>query len=376
MASSLTAPVGVEEIRNAVFSIGPTHAPGPDGFTGLFFQRFWPIVGGDVTSGILDFFRSDSLLRSLNHTWMTLIPKVLGADSMRQLRPIGLCTVFYKTISKIITTRLGNILPNIVSSNQNGFIRHRSITDNVLLAHELMHYLKLHASGKRDYMALKVDMEKAYDRVEWGFLFQLLTCLGFPNLWISLICECLSSATIFVLVNGSLYGFFSPSRGLRQGDPLSPLLFALCSEGLTRLIEGHLQRKSLHGIRINRRALEISHLMFADDTILFLRVSPESIQILSTLFQRYEALSGQRINLTKSTVRFSSNVSEELQLAYSELLGTPLAEDSDRYLGLPSISFNLRLGHSVSLRNKFPDGSTHGSEIVYPLLGFITSSGQ
>ncbi|CAN1334272.1 LINE-1 retrotransposable element ORF2 protein [Linum perenne] len=312
MNQALLAPVLPSEIKDATFSIGSTQAPGPDGFTGLFFQRYWEVVGNTVIDAVQDFFHKSKMLRTLNHTWITLIPKVSDANTMRQLRPIGLCTVPYKIISKILTSRLGNVLPDIIHPSQNGFIKNRSITDNILIAHELIHFLKTH-TGDQHLMALKIDMEKAYDRVEWPFLFAVMRGLGFAAPWVTLIQECLTSATMDILVNGDPKGFFSPTRGLRQGDPLSPLLFAICSEGLSRLLISATTSGVLYGIRINQRRPFISHLMFADDTILFLRVSDSYIDALLSLFDRYRRMSGQRVNLAKSAVLFSNNTPQPLK---------------------------------------------------------------
>ncbi|CAN1163478.1 LINE-1 reverse transcriptase homolog, partial [Linum perenne] len=323
MNSILLKDVSDSEISSTVFAISPTKAPGPDGFTGLFFQKYWDIIQSDVSRAIKDFFRSNRMLPALNHTWLTLIPKTSDPRSIKDLRPIGLCTVIYKIISKIITSRLSKILPHIINPCQNGFIKARSITDNILLAHELLHHFKCH-SGSQHYMAFKIDMEKAYARVEWTFLLPLLGALGFAPRFICLLHACLSSATMKVLVNGTPYGFFSPTRGVRQGDPLSPLLFALCSEWLSLLIQQAILTNSLCGIGLNSHCPKISHLMFADDTILFLKVTRSSIQVLKRLLQNYENMSGQRVNLTKSAARFSHNTPASKQTEYLTMLGVTL----------------------------------------------------
>ncbi|CAN0898595.1 LINE-1 retrotransposable element ORF2 protein [Linum grandiflorum] len=341
MNSALLADVSEPEIKEAVFAIGPMQAPGPDGFTGLFFQRYWDIIHRDVELAVLEVFSTGRMLRSLNHTWLTLIPKTSDARSMRHLRPIGLCIVVYKIISKILSGRLGAILPSLVDPAQNGFVRNRLISDNILLAHELVHHLHVH-TGQHHLMALKIDMEKAYDQVEWSFLFPLMQGLGFAPRWVALIRECLSSATISVLVNGRPYGFFSPTRGLRQGDPLSPLLFSLCSEGLSRLLRHAAASRTLCGIRINHRAPEISHLMFADDTILFLRVNRTAIGSILQLLSTYHRLSGQRVNLGKSSVLFSDNASAAARSDYMRRLGVVAFKPQDKYLGLPCIIMRSR----------------------------------
>ncbi|CAL1390085.1 unnamed protein product [Linum trigynum] len=210
-----------------VFQIGSSKAPGSDGFTALFFQQYWDVVGHDVCVAVQSFFRSGHLLRAFNHTWLTLIPKVPNVESCAQLRPIGLCQVFYKIISKILATRLGDILPKVISTYQNGFIKDRSIVDNVIISEEVMNYLTNKHGGKERFMALKLDMENAYDRIEWPYLFRVMEKLGFDPRLIALVHTCLSTTTFSVLLNGSSYGYFHPSRGLRQGDPLSPLLLLL-----------------------------------------------------------------------------------------------------------------------------------------------------
>ncbi|CAL1400647.1 unnamed protein product [Linum trigynum] len=183
MNAGLTAAVLPEEVRKTVFAMGAKQAPGSDGFTGKFFKAFWGIVGDSVVDAVCSFFTTGRMLRSFNHTWLTLIPKVDNVESMRQLRPISLCQFVYKIITKILAERLSGLLSNIVSSSQNAFIRDRQIVENILLGHELMHYLKTKKQGKKGYMALKVDMEKAYDRVEWPFLLAILDKMGFNPVW-------------------------------------------------------------------------------------------------------------------------------------------------------------------------------------------------
>ncbi|CAL1393362.1 unnamed protein product [Linum trigynum] len=233
------------------------------------------------------------MLRSFNHTWLTLIPKVDQVESMRQLRPISLCQFIYKVISKIMAEQLAGILPIIVSDGQNAFIRERQIVDNILIGHELMHYLKIKTRGKKGYMALKVDMEKAYDRVDWSFLFAVLEKIGFNSVWRGWILECLMSTTFSVLMNGYPAGFFAPSRGLRQEDPLSPHLFVLCTEGFAALLRKSILEKRLEGVKVAPRTPLISHLFFDDDSYLFLRGSLQEFENLIEVLNEYEELSGR-----------------------------------------------------------------------------------
>ena len=176
-------------------------------------------MGDDVTSIVLNALNSGIVHESLNSTFISLIP-------------INLCNVIYKLISKMLVNRLKLVLPNIVSDSQSAFLSGRLITDNMLVAFETLHYLKRKTQGKLGYMALKLDMSKAYDRVEWIFLEKVMKHLRFADNLIKIIMSCMSSVSYVVLLNGQPVGNIKPTKGLRQGDPLSPYIFLLCALGL------------------------------------------------------------------------------------------------------------------------------------------------
>lgn len=159
-------------------------------------------------------------------------------------------------------------------------------------------------------MALKLDMAKTYDRIEWDFVHGVLTAMGFPSQFTNLIIRCISCVNYQILINGKPSRSFSPERGLRQGDPLSPYLFILCADVLSGLLSQEAKRNKIHGFKVARRAPQISHLMFADDSLLFTRANPSEAESVMKILTTYQMASGQLINLDKSEASFSQNVHE------------------------------------------------------------------
>ena len=198
----------------------------------------------------------------VNSTILVLIPKVKNPQDLTQFRPISLCNVLYKICSKVIANRLRSILDELISEEQSAFVPGRLITDNVLVAYECIHYLK-QKKGKVGACAVKLDMAKAYDRVEWSYLQAVLLKMGFHETFVRLIMKCVTTVSFRVRVNGRLSQTFTPTWGIRQGDPLSPYLFLLCAEGLSSLLKNVGPQFLSKGIRVGIHAPWISHLLSA-----------------------------------------------------------------------------------------------------------------
>ena len=158
--------------------MAPFKAPGPDGLPLIFYQQYWHLIGKDVTTVVLTCLNSGKFLKAINHTYITLIPKVQNPEEVVEFRPISLCNVIYKIISKVLANRLKTLLPTIVSESQSAFIPGRLITDNILVAFETLHHMQHQKTGKLGSMALKLDMSKVYNRVEWRYLKGVMEKMG------------------------------------------------------------------------------------------------------------------------------------------------------------------------------------------------------
>ena len=280
MNQNLIAPFVKVEVEIALSQMEALKSLGPDSMPPLFFQQFWPIIGDEVADAVLTCLNTGSIPSSINQTFITLIPKVKSPVRVSQYRPIALCNILYKLISKVIANRLKNILPSIISETQSAFQSSKAISDNILIAFETLHHMKNQKSKKLGFMALKLDMSKAYDRVEWSYLVKIMEKLGFCEKWVSLVYECISTVSYSILVNGEPRGDIRPSRGIRQGDPLSPYLFLLCSEGLNRMLQQAASNDKIRGFSLCKRGPRISHLFFADDSLLFCKATMSDLLVV------------------------------------------------------------------------------------------------
>jgi hypothetical protein len=336
MNSMLVSDFTADEVVQALKQMAPLKAPGPDGLPPVFYQNYWHLIGEDVIAAVLGSLNSGKILRAINHTYVTLIPKVKNPEVVTEFRPISLCNVIYKIISKVLANRLKTILPQIVSESQSAFVPGRLITDNILVAFETLHYMQHQKTGKTGSMALKLDMSKAYDRVEWPYLKSVMERMGFHAKWISIIMECISTVSYSILVNGEPHGYIQPTRGLRQGDPLSPYLFLLCAEGLHSLIHKAKLAGVLQGVSISRGGPKITHLFFADDSLLFCKAKPDDVARIQAILNEYEQASGQEINRQKTTIFFSKSTPHRDKEIIQDMLGVPAIKQYEKYLGLPS----------------------------------------
>ena len=216
MNENLMNPYLGHEVYDALNQMHPTKVPGPDGMPAIFFQQYWHIVGPDAIQMVLDILNGNISPTPFNNSFIALIPKVKTPESPKDFRPISLCNVIYKLASKVLVNRLKPILPHIIHESQSAFVPGRLITDNTITAFEHFHFLKKRkCKGDKGYMALKLDMSKAYDQVEWKYLEAMLLQLGFNRRWVDLVMSLVTSVSYQVLINGYPSKVIRPQRGLR-----------------------------------------------------------------------------------------------------------------------------------------------------------------
>ncbi|XP_042950231.1 uncharacterized protein LOC122282336 [Carya illinoinensis] len=326
-----------EEIEVALKQMSYFKAPGPYGFSAGFYQDHWDIVGDEVSTAVLSFLHSGIMPADLNHTLIALVPKVISPTSVHDFRPISLCNVLYKLISKVLPNRMKGVLSKVISWNQSAFIPGRLITDNVMVAYELLHSMQSRQHSKVGSMAIKLDMFKAYDRVEWDFLEAMLLKLGFGSRWTGLIMAYVKSVSYAVKLNGVPSDTIIPSRGIRQGDPLSPYLCLICAVGLSSLLKQAENRGVLRGVAASRGGIRINHLLFADDCVIFCQAKQEEWFMVEQLLSKYEGASGQSLNKQKTSICFSKNKNPAARELILQSTNGVVCGDYNKYLGLPTM---------------------------------------
>ena len=201
MNSNLIGEFTKADLELALKQIATLKVPGPDSMPPIFFQHCWDNIGDDIVKAVLSCLNSKTILPSLNHTFITLIPKVKSLEYVTKFRPIALCNILYKLVSKVLANRLKKVLPQIISKSQSAFQSDKAISNNILVAFETLCHMKMKKTRKIGHMALKLDMSKVYDRLEWIFLQRIVEKKGFHPTWIGWIMECISSVTYSILVN-------------------------------------------------------------------------------------------------------------------------------------------------------------------------------
>eukprot|EP00253_Pinus_taeda_P028145 PITA_28145 len=297
-ADHLMDPVTKEEVESVIKSMAKEKSPGPDGWSVELFSHFFEQIGEEITEVVEESRSKGEVYSPFNATFITLIPKKEAPESFEDFRPISLCNNIYKIIAKVIALRIKPILSRHISPEQFGFLNGRQIHEAIGAAQEVLHSVKM--KNKRG-VVIKIDLSKAYDRINWTYIRMLLTHLGFKVDFIRWIMGCITDVSYAILINGAATSFFKGQRGLRQGCPLSPLLFLLVAEGLSQLIHKSKREGKINGIEAAVK-LFISHLLFVDDILIFTNGSPNELKELKIILELFLKATGMQINSRKSQI--------------------------------------------------------------------------
>ncbi|XP_038979986.1 uncharacterized protein LOC120110122 [Phoenix dactylifera] len=328
---ALVRPVSAQEVQEAVWALAPDKAPGPDGFPPFFFRRYWGIIQTAVVEAIQCFFSQAVMPGDWKATFITLIPKRQEAAEPCHFRPISLCTTLYK---------------------------------------EMMWDLQ-RASKRHSLMAIKLDMERAYDRIRWRFLQQTLEAYGFHRQWIDWVLGCVRGPKFSILVNGTP-PFFESTMGLRQGCPLSPYLFILCADILSRDLQRVCACRELEAYVPAPGASPLSHLLFTDDCLLLARARVSDARVLRRVVADYCMASGQRVNFQKSAVRFSPSTESRVRQEIRGILQIPEQEETLTYLGVPITGRRLRVAECSSLVQRVESRLEGWRAVFLSMMGRLT----
>ncbi|XP_020592733.1 uncharacterized protein LOC110033172 [Phalaenopsis equestris] len=293
------------EILNTFKSICPNKAPGPDGFSSTFYINSWKVIKNEVILAIQSFFLGDNPGKNFTSALIVLILKGNDKISWDNFRSLSLTTVISKVMSKIIVNRLQPYLSYTIAAQRSTFIKVRDISDNILLAQEIIEDLDKKCRGGN--MVLKLDIKKSFDTISLDFIINLLQAKGFQQDFCSLIKRWLSNNCYSVMVNGKAHGFFSANGGIKQGDPLSTKIFIIAFDYFSRLIN-KLQYEHSYIQYSHKSKIMASHLAYANDAILFLNASKRAIKATMYLLKEFQNTSGMMFNLTKCTIYFIKGV--------------------------------------------------------------------
>lgn len=305
-------------------------APGPDGFTGLFYKTAWEIIKPDVVNVFNAFWSMDMRsLYLLNDATMVFLRKCPTPTKLGDYRPISLIHSIGKLMTKLLARRLAPKLLHMVSPNQSAFVKGRCLHDNFIAVQLTARWLH---GRHHSCILLKVDIAKAFDSVSWEFLIEVLSHIGFPARWNDWISAIVSTASTRVSINGNLSRRICHARGLRQGDPLSPMLFVLAMESLNAFVRMADQRRllsSLPGTVIKHRAL-----LCADDFVMFVAPSRVDMLCVRAILDAFAAASGLVTNVDKCAIS-PIRCTEEQVLLVTQTFSCQVVPFPCRYLGVP-----------------------------------------
>ncbi len=310
-------------------------------------EVFWPLLSNSKHSGVPEDSKSPTLgvgvspshftqsrVATINKGQITLIPKSGDQARLGNWRPITLLGNLYKILAKVLVGRVQTVLPHVIRPNQTGFVEGRSIFDNVFMAQEALEWAE---EDNHDLVLLLLDFEKAFDKIEWDFLFKALAVLGFSGTWVRWVKSLYKAASSAIKVNGTIGPGFPLERSVRQGCPLAPYLFILATDVLGYLMVD--PRYEVEGLSLPKGGL-IRDQTFVDDTALYLKGTPNNMDKAQRVLKLFCQASGAKVNWHKTAAIWVNKA--ERTWTWGEEVGLCWLPEGTctRYLGI-QVGFHL-----------------------------------
>ena len=325
----LIKPITLEEVTAAVKQLPAGKSPGTDTIPAEFYQALWEDIDGDILNFVTESIEHTHIAAELNISKIALLPKSEDRSRVQNFRPISLLNTPYKIVAKILANRMKPLLHHWILPSQTGFVPNRCILDNIFLVFEAIEWT---LENYQDLSMLLLDFEKAYDRVNWTFLRQVMTRMDFHPNWVNQVMALNEYASAAIIVNGEQSQTFNLERSVRQGCPLAPYLFLLTVDVLGQMLQH--PACGVKGLNLPDKS-NITNQMFADDTLLFLDGTKDNMDKALTVINRFGAASGAKLNLHKSVGLWLSHHDRTWQWGEEEGMKWLLPGEVTKYLGYP-----------------------------------------
>ncbi|KAL0923155.1 hypothetical protein M5K25_007201 [Dendrobium thyrsiflorum] len=332
--SLLERNLSIDEVEDVIKLGEGGISPGVDGITYSFLRAYWSIIKEDFWNAVLEFFSSGNMCKQWKETLIVLIPKVSNPMLPSNFRPINLCNTVYKVVAKVLLNRMLPMIPNLIAVEQAAFLKGRSMYDHIIVAKENFHKFRYFKSSK-GLVSFKWDMAQAYDSIGWSSLANILDHFGFPRFFSKLLMECVQYPSFSIIINGNFTQWMEACSGFRQGCPLSPFLlspflFILCCQLLSDAFK---QRAGQCGVRISTNGPRISHLLYADDVIVFSEARVQMVKVIKDILLDFCRWTGLFLNTNKSCVLFGKSVSKRKRRSILRIVGCKQVKELN-YLGV------------------------------------------
>ncbi|KAJ1695019.1 hypothetical protein LUZ63_011717 [Rhynchospora breviuscula] len=351
MHASITRMPDFHEIKQTLFQMGPDKCPGPDGITARFYQQNWQVFGEEMVQQIRKIFVEEVVPEDWLQCAVALIPKIDEPEKPSEYRPISIGNVAYRLLMKLVANRLRPQMRKVIANQLNAFIKGRSITDNVIMVKEALHSFNKKTFKQKSFL-LKADVSKAFDKLNWHFLAKAMRHLNVPAKFISIMMSSYQRAQVSININGRGDGFITPTRGLRQGCPMSPYAFIMAMELMSRMLDQAEKEGIIKGVKLAHSGPTITHLLYADDLVLMGNTSRNELENFSGLLRKFGKVSGLLMNPEKSKLWMAKACGQQDMDRTVQIMQAGMAEGGEKYLGIMVDSNRTSVANAKMLMDK------------------------